>query len=89
MIPDDEKFEFSSPIEQEWKENIVEEYLTLDLRIGKLYRFIEWSQEFGRMDKDTQDMMRTRLELYKRLRVILNGIAEREGVWEEIRNLMQ
>ena len=84
MIPDSEPFVFASPPDQEWMDNLVEEYLALDIKMGKLNRFIEDSPEFHKMSGYMKSMMKKRLKQYRELSGTLYKIAKENGVWEEI-----
>ena len=81
--------EFEKAPEQDWKDNLINEYLALDSRCGRLHRFIEWSDEFGKLDKERQGLLVQQLGIMKDYLVVLSKRARLEGLWEQIANIMQ
>lgn len=81
--------ELSSPPEQNWKDRLVEEYLYVDSKIGRLHRFVEWDERFAKLDKERQTLLVRQLEVMKEYLKVLVKRARMEGVWNEIANIIQ
>jgi len=81
--------EFSSPLEQSWKDRLVEEYLYVDSKVGRLHRFVEWDEKFAKLDKERQTLLVRQLEAMKEYLKVLGKRARLEGVWNEIANIIQ
>lgn len=81
--------EFERPPEQSWRERLVEEYLYLDGKLGRLHRFIEWSPEFAKLDDHRKRMLIRQLDAMKEYHTVLGERAREEGVWSEITNILQ
>ncbi len=89
MIEDIERKELDTPPEQGWKDRLIEEYLYVDSKCGRLHRFIEWSEEFARMDSDRQGLLMRQLEVMKEYQKVLGERVVLEGLWGEVSNLLQ
>ena len=81
--------ELSSPPEQSWKDRLVEGYLYVDSRTGRLHRFIEWDERFAKLDKERQMLLVRQLEAMNEYLKVLGKRARLEGVWNEIANIIQ
>jgi hypothetical protein len=81
--------ELSSPPEQSWKDRLVEEYLYVDSKVGRLHRFVEWDEKFAKLDKERQTLLVRQLEVMKEYLKVLGKRARLEGVWNEIANIIQ
>ena len=81
--------ELSSPPEQNWKDRLVEEYLYVDSKVGRLHRFVEWDERFAKLDKERQTLLVRQLEVMKEYLKVLVKRARIEGVWNEIANIIQ
>lgn len=81
--------ELSSPPEQSWKDRLVEEYLYVDSKVGRLHRFVEWDERFAKLDKERQTLLVRQLEVMKEYLKVLGKRARLEGVWNEIANIIQ
>lgn len=81
--------ELSSPPEQSWKDRLVEEYLYVDSKVGRLHRFVEWDERFAKLDKERQTLLVRQLEVMKEYLKVLVKRARMEGVWNEIANIIQ
>lgn len=81
--------ELSSPPEQNWKDRLVEEYLYVDSKVGRLHRFVEWDERFAKLDKERQTLLVRQLEVMKEYLKVLVKRARLEGVWNEIANIIQ
>ena len=81
--------ELSSPPEQGWKDRLVEEYLYVDSKVGRLHRFVEWDERFAKLDKERQMLLVRQLEVMKEYLKVLGKRARLEGVWNEIANIIQ
>ena len=81
--------ELSSPHEQSWKDRLVEEYLYVDSKVGRLHRFVEWDERFAKLDKERQTLLVRQLEVMKEYLKVLGKRARLEGVWNEIANIIQ
>lgn len=81
--------ELSSPPEQSWKDRLVEEYLYVDSKVGRLHRFVEWDERFAKLDKERQTLLVRQLEIMKEYLKVLGKRARLEGVWNEIANIIQ
>lgn len=79
----------SSPPEQSWKDRLVEEYLYVDSKVGRLHRFVEWDERFAKLDKERQTLLVRQLEVMKEYLKVLGKRARLEGVWNEIANIIQ
>ena len=81
--------ELSSPPEQNWKDRLVEEYLYVDSKVGRLHRFVEWDERFAKLDKERQTLLVRQLEVMKEYLNVLVKRTMLEGVWNEIANIIQ
>ena len=81
--------ELSSPPEQNWKDMLVEEYLYVDSKVGRLHRFVEWDERFAKLDKERQTLLVRQLEVMKEYLKVLVKRTRLEGVWNEIANIIQ
>ena len=81
--------ELSSPLEQNWKDRLVEEYLYVDSKVGRLHRFVEWDERFAKLDKERQTLLVRQLEVMKEYLKVLVKRTRLEGVWNEIANIIQ
>ena len=81
--------EISSPPEQSWKDRLVEEYLYVDSKVGRLHRFVEWDERFAKLDKERQTLLVRQLEAMKEYLNVLVKRTRLEGVWNEIANIIQ
>ena len=81
--------ELSSPPEQSWKDRLVEEYLYVDSKVGRLHRFVEWDERFAKLDKERQTLLVRQLEVMKEYLKVLVKRTRLEGVWNEISNIIQ
>lgn len=81
--------ELSSPPEQNWKDRLVEEYLYVNSKVGRLHRFVEWDERFAKLDKERQTLLVRQLEVMKEYLKVLVKRARMEGVWNEIANIIQ
>lgn len=81
--------EFFSTPEQSWKDRLVEEYLYVDSKVGRLHRFVEWDERFAKLDKERQTLLVRQLEVMKEYLKVLVKRARLEGVWNEIANIIQ
>lgn len=81
--------EFSSPSEQSWKDRLVEEYLYVDSKVGRLHRFVEWDERFAKLDKERKTLLVRQLEVMKEYLKVLVKRTRLEGVWNEIANIIQ
>lgn len=81
--------ELSSPPEQNWKDRLVEEYLYVDSKVGRLHRFVEWDERFAKLDKERQTLLVRQLEVMKEYLNVLVKRTRLEGVWNEIANIIQ
>lgn len=81
--------EFSSQPEQNWKDRLVEEYLYVDSKVGRLHRFVEWDERFAKLDKERQTLLVRQLEVMKEYLNVLVKRTRLEGVWNEIANIIQ
>lgn len=81
--------ELSSPPEQNWKDRLVEEYLYVDSKVGRLHRFVEWDERFAKLDKERQTLLVRQLEVMKEYLNVLVKRTRMEGVWNEIANIIQ
>lgn len=81
--------ELSSPPEQSWKDRLVEEYLYVDSKVGRLHRFVEWDERFAKLDKERQTLLVRQLEVMKEYLNVLVKRTRLEGVWNEIANIIQ
>lgn len=81
--------ELSSTPEQNWKDRLVEEYLYVDSKVGRLHRFVEWDERFAKLDKERQTLLVRQLEVMKEYLKVLVKRARLEGVWNEIANIIQ
>lgn len=81
--------ELSSPPEQSWKDSLVEEYLYVDSKVGRLHRFVEWDERFAKLDKERQTLLVRQLEVMKEYLNVLVKRTRLEGVWNEIANIIQ
>ena len=81
--------ELSSPPEHSWKDRLVEEYLYVDSKVGRLHRFVEWDERFAKLDKERQTLLVRQLEAMKEYLKVLGKRARLEGVWNEIANIIQ
>ena len=81
--------ELSSPPEQSWKDKLVEEYLYVDSKVGRLHRFVEWDERFAKLDKERQTLLVRQLESMKEYLNVLVKRTRLEGVWNEIANIIQ
>lgn len=81
--------ELSSPPEQSWKDRLVEEYLYVDSKVGRLHRFVEWDERFAKLDKERQMLLVRQLEVMKEYLNVLVKRTRLEGVWNEIANIIQ
>ena len=81
--------ELSSPPEQNWKDRLVEEYLYVDSKVGRLHRSVEWDERFAKLDKERQTLLVRQLEVMKEYLKILVKRTRLEGVWNEIANIIQ
>ena len=81
--------ELSSSPEQNWKDRLVEEYLYVDSKVGRLHRFVEWDERFAKLDKERQTLLVRQLEVMKEYLKVLVKRTRLEGVWNEIANIIQ
>lgn len=81
--------ELSSPPEQSWKDRLVEEYLYVYSKVGRLHRFVEWDERFAKLDKERQMLLVRQLEVMKGYLNVLVKRTRLEGVWNEIANIIQ
>lgn len=81
--------ELSSPPEQSWKDRLVEEYLYVDSKVGRLHRCVEWDERFAKLDKERQTLLVRQLEVMKEYLNVLVKRTRLEGVWNEIANIIQ
>ena len=81
--------ELSSQPEQNWKDRLVEEYLYVDSKVGRLHRFVEWDERFAKLDKERQTLLVRQLEVMKEYLKVLVKRTRLEGVWNEIANIIQ
>ena len=81
--------ELFSPPEQSWKDRLVEEYLYVDSKVGRLHRFVEWDERFAKLDKERQTLLVRQLEVMKEYLKVLGKRARLEGVWNEIAIFIQ
>lgn len=81
--------ELSSPPEKSWKDRLVEEYLYVDSKVGRLHRFVEWDERFAKLDKERQTLLVRQLEVMKEYLNVLVKRTRLEGVWNEIANIIQ
>ena len=81
--------ELSSPPEQSWKDRLVEEYLYVYSKVGRLHRFVEWDEKFAKLDKERQTLLVRQLEVMKEYLNVLVKRTRLEGVWNEIANIIQ
>ena len=81
--------ELSSPPEQSWKDRLVEEYLYVASKVGRLHRFVEWDERFAKLDKERQTLLVRQLEVMKEYLKVLVKRTRLEGVWNEIANIIQ
>ena len=81
--------ELSSTPEQNWKDRLVEEYLYVDSKVGRLHRFVEWDERFSKLDKERQTLLVRQLDVMKEYLKVLVKRARLEGVWNEIANIIQ
>ena len=81
--------ELSSPPEQNWKDRLVEEYLYVDSKVGRLHRFVEWDERFAKLDKERQALLVRQLKVMKEYLNVLVKRTRLEGVWNEIANIIQ
>lgn len=81
--------ELSSQPEQSWKDRLVEEYLYVDSKVGRLHRFVEWDERFAKLDKERQTLLVRQLEVMKEYLKVLVKRTRLEGVWNEIANIIQ
>ena len=81
--------ERSSSPEQNWKDRLVEEYLYVDSKVGRLHRFVEWDERFAKLDKERQTLLVRQLEVMKEYLKVLVKRTRLEGVWNEIANIIQ
>ena len=81
--------ELSSPPEQSWKDRLVEEYLYVDSKVGRLHRFVEWDERFAKLDKERQTLLVRQLEVMKEYLNVLVKRTRLEGVWNEIASIIQ
>lgn len=81
--------ELSSTPEQNWKDRLVEEYLYVDSKVGRLHRFVEWDERFAKLDKERQTLLVRQLDVMKEYLKVLVKRARLEGVWNEIANIIQ
>ena len=81
--------ELSSPPEQNWNDRLVEEYLYVDSKVGRLHRFVEWDERFAKLDKERQTLLVRQLEVMKEYLNVLVKRTRLEGVWNEIANIIQ
>lgn len=81
--------ELSSPPEQSWKDRLVEEYLYVYSKVGRLHRFVEWDERFAKLDKERQTLLVRQLEVMKEYLNVLVKRTRLEGVWNEIANIIQ
>ena len=81
--------ELSSSPEQNWKDRLVEEYLYVDSKVGRLHRFVEWDERFAKLDKERQTLLVRQLEVMKEYLNVLVKRTRLEGVWNEIANIIQ
>lgn len=81
--------ELSSPPEQSWKDRLVEEYLYVDSKVGRLHRFVEWDERFAKLDNERQTLLVRQLEAMKEYLNVLVKRTRLEGVWNEIANIIQ
>lgn len=81
--------ELSSPPEQNWKDRLVEEYLYVDSKVGRLHRFVELDERFAKLDKERQTLLVRQLEVMKEYLNVLVKRTRLEGVWNEIANIIQ
>ena len=81
--------ELPSPPEQNWKDRLVEEYLYVDSKVGRLHRFVEWDERFAKLDKERQTLLVRQLEVMKEYLKVLVKRTRLEGVWNEIANIIQ
>lgn len=81
--------ELSSPPEQSWKDRLVEEYLYVYSKVGRLHRFVEWDERFAKLDKERQTLLVRQLDVMKEYLNVLVKRTRLEGVWNEIANIIQ
>ena len=81
--------ELSSSPEQNWKDRLVEDYLYVDSKVGRLHRFVEWDERFAKLDKERQTLLVRQLEVMKEYLKVLVKRTRLEGVWNEIANIIQ
>ena len=79
----------SGPPEKSWEDELVEEYLYMDSKVGRLHRFVEWDERFAKLDKGRQTLLVRQLEAMKEYLNVLGKRARLEGVWNEIAIFIQ
>lgn len=79
----------SSPPEKSWEDELVEEYLYMDSKVGRLHRFVEWDERFAKLDKERQTLLVRQLDAMKEYLKVLGKRARLEGVWNEIAIFIQ
>ena len=90
MIEDKEIFdkEAMEPSYGEYKEDLVSEYLWLDSKTAKLYRYIH-SDAFEKLPDLEKDDLGSQLATYKTFLKIVGDRARRNGLWDQIQNIIQ
>ena len=90
MITEEDIFrqEMSSPPYEAYHEDLVGEYLWLDSKAGKIYRYMQ-DDSFGELPDDDQGELLEKYMLIKQLMEVVWYRAERKGLTDEIRNLLQ
>ena len=88
MIEEVIQKEFSKPSYAVYEEDLVTDYLFMESRCGKLYRYIG-SDEFILLDPETRRLHEKHLEVLQDLLKIIGEKARKAGCWPEIVNLMQ
>jgi len=90
MIEDKEIFdkEAAEPSYGKYKEDLVSEYIWLDSKTAKLYRYVH-SDEFEELENQEKEDMESQLATQRTLLKIIGDRARRNGLWGQIQNIIQ
>ena len=88
MIEEVTQKEFSKPGYAAYEEDLVTDYLFIESRCGKLYRYVG-SDAFMLLDPETRRLHERHLEALQNLLKIIGEKARKDGCYPEIVNLMQ
>lgn len=80
--------EAAEPSYGSYKEDLVAEYIWLDAKTAKLYRYVH-SDDFEKLAKEERDELKSQLNLMQNLLMVIGDRAKRAQLWDQIVNILQ